>query len=114
MKDKQITITLSEYRELLLKERPSSNDKWLLEKIKDFIASQCSLDRDCNDISIKDSYDFARDIMRFIKMVDLDFYKTIVKKCYDNKMEEEQNKLRVEKMNAIKELNKEAKENKNE
>lgn len=114
MKDKQITITLSEYRELLLKERPNDNDKWLLEKIKDFIANQCSLDRDCNDISIKDSYDFSRDIMRFIKMVDLDFYKLMVKKCYDNEMEKEQNKLRVEKMNAIKELNKQAKDNKDE
>lgn len=109
MKNQNITISIEEYKELLMKERPDDNDKWLLEKIKNYIAEQCSLDRDCSDISIKDSYDFARDLMRFIKLVDMDFYKMIVKKCYDNEMEKEQNKLRVEKMNAIKELNKEQK-----
>lgn len=114
MKDKQITISLTEYKELLLKERPDDNDKWLLEKIKNFIASQCSLDKDCKYISIKDSYDFARDILNFIQLVDMDFYKLIVKKCYDDKLAEEENKLRVEKMNAIKELNKREKEDKNE
>lgn len=111
MKDKNITISLSEYKELLLKERPSDNDKWLLEKIKTFIAENTKLDSDYKDITIKDSYDFARDILRFIKLVDIDFYKSIVKKCYDKKLEEEETKLRVEKMNAIKELNKEQKNN---
>lgn len=111
MKDKNITISLSEYKELLLKERPSDNDKWLLEKIKTFIAENTRLDCDYKDITIKDSYDFARDILKFIKLVDMDFYKSIVKKCYDKKLEEEETKLRVEKMNAIKELNKEQKNN---
>ena len=111
MKDKNITISLAEYKELLLKERPSDNDKWLLEKIKTFIAENTKLDRDYNEITIKDSYDFARDILRFIKLVDLEFYKSIVKKCYDIELEKEETKLRVEKMNAIKELNKEKKEN---
>lgn len=110
MKEKTITISLSEYKELLLKERPNDNDKWLLEKIKNYIASQCKLDSDYKEITIRDSYDFARDLLRFIKMVDLDFYKLIVKKCYDDKLEEEETKLRVEKMNAIKKLNKEKEE----
>ena len=111
MKDKNITVSLAEYKELLLKERPSDNDKWLLEKIKTFIAENTKLDRDYNEITIKDSYDFARDILKFIKLVDLEFYKSIVKKCYDIELEKEETKLRVEKMNAIKELNKEKKEN---
>lgn len=111
MKDKNITISLAEYKELLLKERPSDNDKWLLEKIKTFIAENTELDRNYNEITIKDSYDFARDILKFIKLVDLEFYKSIVKKCYDIELEKEETKLRVEKMNAIKELNKEKKEN---
>lgn len=110
MKDKNITISLSEYKELLMKERPSDNDKWLVEKIKNFIADNVSLSSDYTSITIKDSYDFSRDILKFIKLVDLDFYKSIVKTCYDKKLEEEETKLRVEKMNAIKKLNKEAKE----
>lgn len=109
MKESKITISITEYKELLLKERPSDNDKWLLEKIKDYIANHCNLNKDCNSIEIKDSYDFARDILRFIKMIDLEFYKKIVKKCYDEAMEKEEIKLRIEKMNAIKELNKENK-----
>ena len=109
MKDKNITISLSEYKELLLKERPNDNDKWLLEKIKDFIAQKSKLDADYKTIEIRDCYDFGRDILKFIKMIDLDFYKLIVKKCYDDKLEEEETKLRVEKMNAIKDLNKEIK-----
>lgn len=110
MKDKNITISLSEYRELLLKERPNDNDKWLVEKIKDFIAQKCKLNRECSEIELRDSWDFARDLLKFIKTIDFEFYKTIVKKCYDIEMEKEEAKLRVEKMNAIKELNKEKKD----
>lgn len=87
---------------------PSDNDKWLLGKIKEFIANNAKLDRYCNDITI-DDYHFDDKILKFIKMVDFEFYKQIVKKCYDNEIEKEEAKLRVEKMNAIKELNKEAK-----
>ena len=111
MKDKNITISLSEYKELLLKERPSDNDKWLIGKIKDFIASQCKLDDDCKRISITSDWKFCDELLKFLKMIDMDFYKSIVKKCYDDKLEEEKTKLRVEKMNAIKELNKEQKNN---
>ena len=111
MKDKNITISLSEYRDLLLKERPSNNDKWLLEKLKGFIASNAKLDRNCNEITIEKYNGFEEKILNFIKMADFEFYKTIVKKCYDIEIEKEEEKLRVEKMNKIKELNKEAKNN---
>lgn len=111
MKDKNITISLSEYKELLLKEIPSDNDKWTLGKIKDFIAQQCKLNRECSEVEIKDSWNFASNLLKFIKTIDFDFYKLIVKNCYDVEMEKEQSKLRVEKMNAIKQLNKEQKEN---
>ena len=111
MKDKNITISLSEYKELLLKERPSDNDKWVLGKIKEFIVSQCELDDDCKTITGYSNWHFGEKFMELIKIIDMDFYKDIVKKCYDKKLEEEETKLRVEKMNAIKELNKEAKKN---
>ena len=111
MKDKNITISLSEYKELLLKERPNDNDKWLLGKIKEFIANQCTLDKDCKTISINSDWRFCDELLKFLKMIDMDFYKSIIKKCYDDKLEEEETKLRIEKMNAIKELNKEKKEN---
>lgn len=107
MKDKNITISLSEYRDLLLKERPNDNDKWLVEKIKNFVAQKCKLNRKCSEIEVKDSWNFGSELLKFIKIADFEFYKTIVKKCYDIEMEKEETKLRIEKMNAIKELNKE-------
>lgn len=112
MKDKNVTITLNEYKELLLKERPNDNDKWLLEKIKEFISQKCKLESDYKSIEVKNSWDFAKDFLNFIKLIDIEYYKGLVKKCYDDKLAEEETKLRVEKMNAIKELNKEQKENK--
>lgn len=114
MKDKNITISLSEYRDLLLKERPNDNDKWVLEKIKEFIATNAKLNRDYNEITIERYNGFEEKILNFIKMVDFEFYKSIVKRCYDIELEKEETKLRVEKMNAIKELNKEKKEKENE
>ena len=110
MKDKNITISLSEYKELLLKERPSDNDKWILGKIKDFIAEECKLTDNYKNIELKNSWHIGERLLDFIKLVDMNFYKQIVKKCYDDKLEEETTKLRVEKMNAIKELNKEKKD----
>ena len=59
------------------------------------------------EIEAKDSWNFGSELLNFIKIVDLEFYKTIVKKCCDIEMEKEETKLRIEKMNAIKELNKE-------
>lgn len=113
MKEKNVTITMSEYKELLLKEKPSDNDKWLLEKIKEFISNHCELDSEYKNVSIKSDWRFSEELLKFLKMVDMDFYKSIVKKCYDDKLEEEETKLRVEKMNAIKKLNKEQKEKEN-
>lgn len=110
MKDKNITISLSEYKDLLLKERPNDNDKWLLEKIKEYLSQNCKLDRNCKNIEVNDSWNFGSKLLEFIKMIDIEFYKSLVKKCYDEKLYEEETKLRVEKMNAIKELNKENKE----
>lgn len=107
MKDKNVTISLAEYKELLLKERPSDNDKWVLEKIKEFISNQCELGDDCKTITGYDNWHFGEKLISFIKIIDMEFYKDIVKRCYDKKIEEQETKLRVEKMNAIKELNRE-------
>ena len=104
MKDKNITISLSEYRDLLLKERPNDNDKWLVEKIKNFVAQKCKLNRECSEIEVKDSWNFGSELLKFIKIADFEFYETIVKKCYDIEISKEETKLRIEKM---KELNKE-------
>lgn len=103
--NKNITISVEEYKELLLKERPSDNDKWLLGKIKEFVVSQCKLS-DTNNITV-DRYSFGEDFVKFIKTLDREFYKEIVKKAYDEKISDEENKLKMEKLRALKEANKE-------
>ena len=98
----EVTISLEEYKELLLKERPNDNDKWILGKIKDFIADKCKLKNE--DIEIKDSWDFGEKLLEYIKIIDKDFYKTIIKKTYDEEMEKQNNKLKMEKARKIKEI----------
>lgn len=103
--NKNITISVEEYKELLLKEVPSDNDKWLLGKIKEFIIGNCKVDE--NKITLKDRYDFGDDFIKFIKVVDINFYKEIIKTAFDEKIKEEENKLKMEKLRALKEANKE-------
>ena len=105
--NKNITISVDEYKELLLKERPSENDKWLLGKIKEFIINNCKI----NDENIEptNSWDFGKDFIKFIQIIDKGFYKEIIKKAYDDKIEQEENKLKMEKLRALKEASKEVK-----
>lgn len=107
----KVTITLQEYKDLITREMPNDNDKWVLNKLKDFILDNVTLDSSNREISIKSSYDFANNILKFIKIVDINWYKDIIKKSFDKKMEEEENKLKIAKMNEIKKINKEAKAN---
>lgn len=101
----EVTISLEEYKDLLLKERPNDNDKWILGKLKEFIASNCKLDGE--DIEIRNSWDFERGLINFIKMIDKQFYKEIVKKVYNEEIENQNNKLKMEKARKIKEIEKE-------
>lgn len=102
MKNKEVTISLEEYKELLLKERPSDNDKWVLEKIKEFIVNHSKLSDDCKSISIESDWRFSEGLLKYLKLIDMEFYKALVKKCYDNKLQEKR-KAKYEKEKLIKE-----------
>ena len=101
----EVTISLEEYKELLLKERPNDNDKWILGKIKEFIADNCKLSGE--KIEAKDSWDFARNFFNYLKIIDKEFYKDLIKKVYDTEIEKQNNKLKMEKARAIKQVNEE-------
>lgn len=104
MKNKNITIDVEEYKELLLKERPNDNDKWLLSKIQEFLISNCTIKDE--KIEPKDSWDFGKDLIEFIKLIDVTFYKQIISKAYDEKIKEEENKIKMQKLRALKEAKK--------
>src|SRR5574344_1792004 len=95
--NKNITISVDEYKELLLKERPLENDKWLLGKIKEFVINNCTINGE--NIEPSSSWDFGKDFIKFISVIDKEFYKDKIKK--------EENKLKMEKLRALKEANKE-------
>lgn len=102
---KEVTISLEEYKELLLKERPNDNDKWILGKIREFIADNCKLSGE--KIEAKDSWDFARDFLNYLKIIDKEFYKELIKKVYDAEIEKKNNELKMEKARAIKQVDEE-------
>lgn len=101
----EVTISLEEYKELLLKERPNDNDKWILGKIREFIADNCKLSGE--KIEAKDSWDFARDFLNYLKIIDKEFYKELIKKVYDAEIEKKNNELKMEKARAIKQVDEE-------
>ena len=95
----------SEEAELLLKERPNDNDKWILGKIKEFVADNCKLSEE--KIEAKDSWDFARNFFNYLKIIDKEFYKEMLKYVCDEKAKKDAEKAKMEKARAIKNLNKE-------
>ena len=101
----EVTISLEEYKELLLKERPDNNDKWILGKIKEFIVGECKLKGE--EVEVRNTWDFEDRLLKYIKIIDKQFYKEIVKKVYDEEIEEQSNKLKMEKARKIKEIEKE-------
>lgn len=104
----EVTISLEEYKELLLKERPNDNDKWILGKIREFIADNCKLNGE--KIEAKDSWDFARDFLNYLKIIDKEFYKELIQKVYDAEIEKKNNELKMGKARAIKQLKEEENE----
>lgn len=61
----EVTISLEEYKELLLKERPNDNDKWILGKIREFIADNCKLSGE--KISCKRQLGFCKRFFKLLK-----------------------------------------------
>lgn len=105
MASKNITISVDEYKDLLKKEMPSSNDKWLIQKLIDFLSMNMELNND--KLKFKSTYDLDTKLMSFIKAIDVDFYKKLLSAVYDNEIEEQSNKVKMEKLRALKEASKE-------
>lgn len=106
----EVTITLDEYKELLLKEKPNDKDKMLLERIKELLFEHIKYKKDWNDnISIDFKYDsnFTEELITTIKVIDKEFYKTMIKFVCDEKQKKEQEKAQMEKARAIKSIDKE-------
>lgn len=118
MAKNMVTITLEEYKELLLKEKPTDKDRELLKRIVEIVEPHLKYSdykydsyRVMEDVKFEDMESVVRDVFTMLKYVDFDKYMTIWNKVMTNHRKEEEEKLRIEQMNKAKDLRKENEEN---
>lgn len=106
----EITISLDEYKELLLKDKLNDKDTMLLERIKELLFEHIKYEKDWNDnIKIDFKYDskFCDELITVIKVIDKEFYKDMLKHVCDEKAKKDAEKAKMEKARAIKNIDKE-------
>lgn len=109
-KTNDITISVSEYKELLLREVPSENDKLVLNKIKDLMLDSIQYEKDYYDkvkLDFKSDSTFTSELVTLFKLIDKDFYITMIKKVIEDKKQKDIEKANIKKMNAVKDAKKE-------
>lgn len=103
----EVTISLEEYKELLLKDKPNDKDAMLLERIKELIFESIKYDKDWDKnvrIDFKSDSRFTEELVTTIKVVDKELYKQMIKFVCDEKAKKDEEKARMEKARAIKEI----------
>ena len=108
-KSNEVTISLEEYKELLLKDKPNNKDTMLLERIKELLYEHIKYEKNWdNNITIDFEYDskFCDKLITTIKVVDKDFYKEILKFVCDEKAKKDAQKAKMERARAIKDIDK--------
>lgn len=115
--DKQmIKITLLEYRELLLKEKPTNKSHETLEKILSIIESNLEYEESeyiaiVDNLKIKREEEVLKEILFALKYIDFDRYMTMWNKTMSAEIERKAQEEKINQMNQAKELRKENREN---
>lgn len=109
-----ITINIEEYKELLLKEKPTDNDRVVLKRIFDIIEPKLEFNNEryssykvMEDVKVEDSITIIKEIFTMLKYVDFDKYMEIWNKVMTNEREKKAKLETVNQMNKAKELRKE-------
>lgn len=105
----EIVISIDEYKELLLKDKPNDKDTMLLDRIKTLLYEHIKYKKDWNDnITIDFKYDnnFCEELITTIKVIDKEFYKEMIKFVCDEKAKRDAEKTKMEKARAIKDIDK--------
>ena len=106
----EIIISLDEYKELLLKDKPNNTDVMLLDRIKQLLLDHIEYYKNYYDkveIRFEDSSDFNNELLTTIKIIDKDFYKQMIKQVCDDKRKKDEENTNMEKARAIKDIDKE-------
>ena len=115
--DKQmIKITLLEYRELLLKEKPTNKSHETLERILSIIESNLEYEESeyraiVDNLKIKREEEVVKEILFALKYIDFDRYMTMWNKTMGAERERKAQEEKINQMNQAKELRKENREN---
>lgn len=105
----EIVISIDEYKELLLKDKPNNKDTMLLDRIKELLYEHIKYEKDWNnDIKIDFKYNskFCDELITTIKVIDKEFYKEMIKFVCDEKTKKDAEKVKMEKARAIKDIDK--------
>ncbi len=98
----EVIISTEEYKELVSKGIPSESDKWFKNKLEEFLEEQFKIDG--TKLDIKNDWDFGNSFEEWLKIIDKEMYKRIYNKLYDEKIKEKNNKMKMEKARANKEI----------
>lgn len=98
----EVTISTEEYKELISKGVPNGNEKWFKNKLEEFLLENFKIDG--NKLDIKNNWDFCDCFEKWLKIIDKDMYKRIYNTLYDEKIKKENDKIKMEKARANKEI----------
>ncbi len=98
----EITISTEEYKELVSRGIPNESEKWFKNKLEEFLEENFKI-KD-NRLDIKDDWRFGDDFEKWLRLIDKEMYKRIYNKLYDEKIKKENDKMKMEKARANKEI----------
>lgn len=98
----EVTISIEEYKELISKGVPTENEKWFKNKLEEFLLENFKIDG--NKLDTKNNWDFCAYFEKWLKIIDKDMYKGIYNTLYDEKIKKENDKMKMEKARANKEI----------
>ena len=112
-----VRISLQEYKELLLKDKPAgSRDGEMLERLLDILANKIKYSEheyygdylmDNMEISGSSSNKAIKEFLLALKYIDTDKYMTLWNKVMTKHRKDEEIKMKIEHMNKAKEMRKE-------
>lgn len=115
-KSNTVTISLEEYKELLLKDKPlHGNDGEILERIfgiiepkLEYVERNYSYSNDVmKNVKVNDSDSILVEIFRMLKYLDFDRYMKMWNMVMTNERKRKEQEMKIEQMNQAKELRKE-------
>lgn len=98
----EVIISTEEYKELVSKGIPNENEKWFKNKLEEFLEEQFKIDG--TNLDIKNDWEFGNSFEKWLKIIDKEMYKRIYNKLYDEKIKKANDKMKMEKTRANKEI----------